>query len=118
MFVPAVLCVLLGLAVPHVSAYGEAPGTDGGSLGAQGAGAEVAKLYEEAADATRRYEEGRRQAGIQRAEASELERRWRRNGAVSRSCTPTSGGSPVPSTAPGAMSRTPPGCCWPTAPRT
>ncbi|MCX4664959.1 M23 family metallopeptidase [Streptomyces uncialis] len=75
MFVPAVLCVLLGLAVPHVSAYGEAPGTDGGSLGAQGAGAEVAKLYEEAADATRRYEEGRRQAGIQRAEASELERR-------------------------------------------
>ncbi|WP_445402703.1 M23 family metallopeptidase [Streptomyces sp. LE64] len=75
LFVPAVLCVLLGVAVPHVNASedGYPPGLPGPVDG--DAGAEVARLYEEAADASRTYEEGLRAVAATRARARELERR-------------------------------------------
>src|SRR5690606_38477235 len=53
--------------------------TDGshapGHGSASGISAEVARLYEEAATATERYEAGRREADKQRARAHELEER-------------------------------------------
>ncbi|MGX2995908.1 murein hydrolase activator EnvC family protein [Streptomyces sp. JNUCC 64] len=69
---PAALCVLLGLAASHVSAYDD-PHPPGLPVG-ESAGAEVERLYEEAAEAARAYEEGRREAAAQRARAGELER--------------------------------------------
>ncbi|MFF2026403.1 murein hydrolase activator EnvC family protein [Streptomyces sp. NPDC058171] len=80
-FVPAVMCVLLGLAVPHVSAYDDPypPGLpDGLGASGRGAGAEVARLYEEAAEAARSHEAGQREAAAQRQRAEELEQRLAR----------------------------------------
>ncbi|MGW4101934.1 peptidoglycan DD-metalloendopeptidase family protein [Streptomyces sp. NPDC004976] len=65
------LCALAVLAArPTDGAGPHAPGH-----GSSGVGAEVARLYEEAATATERYEAGRREADRQRARAHELEER-------------------------------------------
>lgn len=65
-FLVPVLCALLGLGlIAPAAADGDAPPT---------AGAEVARLYEQAATATQRYEEGRKAADKQRATAQKLER--------------------------------------------
>ncbi|GAB2733766.1 M23 family metallopeptidase [Streptomyces bullii] len=66
--VAVLLCALAVLAARP--AEGDDPhGSDTGS----GISAEVARLYEDAAVATRRYEEGRREAEAQRARAQRLE---------------------------------------------
>ncbi|GGS91200.1 M23 family metallopeptidase [Streptomyces griseoviridis] len=62
LLVPVLLCALAVLAA-RPTAEG-----DGGSAGE--AGTEVARLYQDAATATRRYEEGRREAEARRAEAA------------------------------------------------
>ncbi|MGW7050164.1 M23 family metallopeptidase [Streptomyces sp. NPDC054887] len=70
MLVP-VLCVLLFLPAP--AAAGAVPAGDGTADG-PAVGAEVARLYEQAAEASRSYEEGVREAKEQRARALRLER--------------------------------------------
>ncbi|MFD5097994.1 M23 family metallopeptidase [Streptomyces albidochromogenes] len=87
-----VLCVLLCLPAPAAAAVLAAPaaapaalaapagddtafdGHSGGPSDTPSVGAEVARLYEQAAQASRRYEEGRREAKEQRAKALRLER--------------------------------------------
>ncbi|GAA2427866.1 M23 family metallopeptidase [Streptomyces glaucus] len=65
--VPVLLCALAVLAArPTDAAEG-----DGGT--GSGISAQVAQLYEDAARATRRYEDGRREAEAQRARAKRLE---------------------------------------------
>lgn len=82
--VPALLCALAVLAARPTE-------TPGGGLARGGAdpgvSTEVARLYEDAATATRQYEEGRRVAKAQRKRAAELDRlldRERRQLAVLR----------------------------------
>ncbi|CAL9519397.1 hypothetical protein SUDANB145_03783 [Streptomyces sp. enrichment culture] len=65
LLVPALLCALAVLAARPASDRDAGPGAD--------AGAEVARLYQDAATATRRYEEGRREAEVRRAEAERYE---------------------------------------------
>ncbi|MEU5509511.1 M23 family metallopeptidase [Streptomyces fungicidicus] len=66
------LCALAVLAARPADGDGDhAPGHGSAS----GVGAEVARLYEEAAAATERYEAGRREAERQRAKAQRLEER-------------------------------------------
>ncbi|MEV5437345.1 M23 family metallopeptidase [Streptomyces sp. NPDC052682] len=70
LLVAVLLCALAVLAARPTD--GDGPyGSDGGS----GISAQVARLYEDAALATRRYEEGRREAEEQRARARRLEER-------------------------------------------
>ncbi|MGW0737409.1 peptidoglycan DD-metalloendopeptidase family protein [Streptomyces sp. NPDC002851] len=69
---PVVLCVLVALLVGvrgPTDALGGAPAAEG----PESTSAEVARLYEEAAKATERYEAGRRAAERQRAKAERLE---------------------------------------------
>ncbi|MER7056694.1 MULTISPECIES: M23 family metallopeptidase [unclassified Streptomyces] len=67
--VPVLLCALAVLAARPTDATDE----DGGT--GRGAGAQVARLYEDAANATRQYEDGRREAEAQRSKALEYEKR-------------------------------------------
>ncbi|MFI1754755.1 peptidoglycan DD-metalloendopeptidase family protein [Streptomyces sp. NPDC020571] len=67
--VPVLLCAL---AVP---AARPTAGLDGDGGPGTGLGPQVARLYEDAAKATRRYEDGRREAEAQRSKALEYERR-------------------------------------------
>ncbi|MFI2431697.1 peptidoglycan DD-metalloendopeptidase family protein [Streptomyces sp. NPDC018693] len=71
-------CLLLVSVLLCAAAVLAARPTTGDGLGGPGGygsgiGAEVARLYEEAAAATRQYEEGRRAADVQRAEAARIE---------------------------------------------
>ncbi|CAM5501075.1 Peptidase OS=Streptomyces aurantiogriseus OX=66870 GN=GCM10010251_05050 PE=4 SV=1 [Streptomyces aurantiogriseus] len=68
---PVLLCAAAVLAARPTAADGE-PGGDGSGADA-GISAQVARLYEDAALATQRYEAGRREAEAQRAEAQRLE---------------------------------------------
>ncbi|GAA3500208.1 M23 family metallopeptidase [Streptomyces prasinosporus] len=71
LLVAVLLCALAVLAARPADGDGaHAPGHGSAS----GIGAEVARLYEEAAAATERYEAGRREAEEQRAEARRLEK--------------------------------------------
>ncbi|MGW0139559.1 M23 family metallopeptidase [Streptomyces calvus] len=65
------LCALAVLAARPTDGDGHAPGHGSAS----GVSAEVARLYEEAAEATERYEAARHEAGKQRARAQRLEAR-------------------------------------------
>ncbi|MBV7698799.1 M23 family metallopeptidase [Streptomyces sp. TRM70350] len=69
-FVPALLCALAVLAARPTETPGRSPARGGPDPGVS---AEVARLYEEAAVATRQYEEGRRQAEAYRARAQQLD---------------------------------------------
>ncbi|PPS84211.1 M23 family metallopeptidase [Streptomyces sp. MH60] len=69
LIVPVLLCAL---AVP---AARPTDGMDGDGGPGTGLGPQVARLYEDAAKATRRYEDGRREAETQRSKALEYERR-------------------------------------------
>ncbi|MFF5156084.1 M23 family metallopeptidase [Streptomyces sp. NPDC000348] len=72
LFTAVLLCALAVLAARPADGDGShAPGHGSAS----GVGAEVARLYEEAAAATERYEAGRREAEKQRAEGRRLEER-------------------------------------------
>ncbi|MGW0553383.1 peptidoglycan DD-metalloendopeptidase family protein [Streptomyces sp. NPDC002926] len=64
LLVLAVLCALLGTAVPAATA------SDGPSIGT---GAEVVRLFEDAAKATAKYEQGRRAADAQRTSSARLQ---------------------------------------------
>ncbi|MEU8654320.1 M23 family metallopeptidase [Streptomyces sp. NPDC048737] len=72
LLVPALLCAALVLVARPTTADG-APGGDGPGGPGSGLSAQVARLYEEAAVATQRYQEGRVEAGKQRAKAQRLE---------------------------------------------
>ncbi|MDQ1037428.1 murein DD-endopeptidase MepM/ murein hydrolase activator NlpD [Streptomyces sp. V3I8] len=67
LLVPVLLCAVAVLVAGPAAASGDADGSDGLS-------AEVVRLYEEASEATQRYEEGRRAAETQRGRARRLER--------------------------------------------
>lgn len=69
--VPALLCALAVLAARPTETPGRSPARGGADPGVS---AEVARLYEDAAAATRQYEEGRRVAKAQRKRAGELDR--------------------------------------------
>ncbi|MFG3662276.1 peptidoglycan DD-metalloendopeptidase family protein [Streptomyces sp. NPDC047706] len=69
--VPALLCALAVLAARPTETPGRSPARGGADPGVS---AEVARLYEDAATATRQYEEGRRVAKAQRKRADQLER--------------------------------------------
>lgn len=71
LLLPALLCAALVLVARPTTADGQ-PAGDG--PGGAGLSAQVARLYEEAAAATQRYQEGRVEAGRQRKEARRLER--------------------------------------------
>ncbi|MEV2210614.1 M23 family metallopeptidase [Streptomyces sp. NPDC050997] len=73
LLVPALLCAFAVLAArPIYAADGE--GSEGGHGGAElGLSAQVARLYEDAAMATQRYEAGRREADTRRARALRVE---------------------------------------------
>ncbi|KOG33644.1 M23 family metallopeptidase [Streptomyces resistomycificus] len=73
LLVPALLCALAVLAARPPGASDAA--ADGDSHGAADAGisAQVARLYEDAAVATQRYEAGRQEAEVQRAQAERFE---------------------------------------------
>ncbi|KOX36638.1 M23 family metallopeptidase [Streptomyces ardesiacus] len=68
LLVPVLLCALAVLAARPTD------GTDGDGGPGTALGPQVARLYEEAATATRQYEDGRRSAEEQRAKALEYER--------------------------------------------
>ncbi|GGL99294.1 peptidase [Streptomyces fumigatiscleroticus] len=70
LLVPALLCALAVLAARPADVTGGDEGTGGGP----GVSAQVARLYEDAALATQRYEAGRRAAGEQRERARRAER--------------------------------------------
>ncbi|MEU4985049.1 M23 family metallopeptidase [Streptomyces sp. NPDC021969] len=69
LLVPVLLCALALLAARPTD------GTNGDAGPGTGLGPQVARLYEDAAKATRRYEDGRREAEAQRSKALEYERR-------------------------------------------
>ncbi|MFJ8536647.1 M23 family metallopeptidase [Streptomyces sp. NPDC093591] len=77
LLVPALLCALALLVAPAADAAGDGkdtPARDGGGTGGDlGLGAQVARLYEDAALATQRYEAGRQKAEAQRAKARRIE---------------------------------------------
>ncbi|MGW0150202.1 peptidoglycan DD-metalloendopeptidase family protein [Streptomyces sp. NPDC003333] len=105
--VPVLLCALvLLLSRPAVSVADDtdSPGNDG--PGALGLSAQVVRLYEDAALATRRYERGRQEAEVHRAQALRIEKlldRERRElgvlredlGRIARAQYRTSGGMPL-----------------------
>ncbi|GGS88115.1 M23 family metallopeptidase [Streptomyces chromofuscus] len=68
--VPALLCALAVLAARPAETPGRSPARGGAELGVS---AQVARLYEEAAVATRQYEEGRRAAETERTRARQLD---------------------------------------------
>ncbi|WP_328658324.1 M23 family metallopeptidase [Streptomyces sp. NBC_00334] len=68
LLVPGLLCALAVLAARPTDGV-EGDGGSGTALGPQ-----VARLYEDAAKATRQYEDGRREAEVQRSKALEYER--------------------------------------------
>jgi hypothetical protein len=88
------LCALAVLAARPTDGDGHAPGHGSAS----GVSAEVARLYEEAAEATERYEAARHEAGKQRARAQRLEARLDRERQAMAGCARTWAGSPAPST--------------------
>ncbi|MFB9461318.1 M23 family metallopeptidase [Streptomyces cinereospinus] len=69
---PALLCALAVLVARPTETPGGSPARGGAHPGAS---AEVARLYEDAAAATRQYEEGRRAAEAERTRARQLEKR-------------------------------------------
>lgn len=69
LLVPVLLCALALLAARPTD------GMDGDTGPGAGLGPQVARLYEDAAKATRQYEDGRREAEAQRSKALEYERR-------------------------------------------
>ncbi|MET9282950.1 peptidoglycan DD-metalloendopeptidase family protein [Streptomyces anthocyanicus] len=69
LLVPVLLCALALLAARPTD------GMDGDTRPGAGLGPQVARLYEDAAKATRQYEDGRREAEAQRSKALEYERR-------------------------------------------
>ncbi|AXL89764.1 peptidase M23 [Streptomyces sp. CB09001] len=69
LLVPVLLCALALLAARPTD------GMDGDAGPGTGLGPQVARLYEDAAKATRQYEDGRREAEAQRSRALEYERR-------------------------------------------
>ncbi|MFF9285294.1 M23 family metallopeptidase [Streptomyces griseosporeus] len=72
LLVPALLCALALLAARPTSADGE-PGDGPGDGAGEGISAQVARLYRDAEVATQRYEAGRRDAEVQRAQAERYE---------------------------------------------
>ncbi|MDH6215110.1 M23 family metallopeptidase [Streptomyces pseudovenezuelae] len=75
LLVPALMCALAVLAARATAADGESgdgPGAETGA-GDMSVSAQVARLYEDAAVATRQYEAGRQQAEVQRARAQRAE---------------------------------------------
>jgi murein DD-endopeptidase MepM/ murein hydrolase activator NlpD len=110
MLVPALLCALALLVAPAAGASGDGkdtPAREGGGIGGDlGLGAQVARLYEDAALATQRYEAGRQKAEAQRAQAQRIEallERERRQigilhedlGRIARAQYRSSGGMPL-----------------------
>lgn len=104
LLVPVLLCALTVLAARPTAP--EESGSDTGTGADTGLSAEVARLYEEAAVATQRYEAGREEAEAQRAEAQRAEAlldAQRRHiadlhedlGRIARAQYRTSGGLPV-----------------------
>ncbi|WP_395576138.1 peptidoglycan DD-metalloendopeptidase family protein [Streptomyces sp. BK79] len=100
LLVPVLLCALAVLAARPTGA-GDEDGGSGTALGAR-----VARLYEDAAKATRQYEEGRREAETQRSKALEYEKRLDRQrqridamhedlGRIARAQYRSSGGLPL-----------------------
>ncbi|MBC9728421.1 M23 family metallopeptidase [Streptomyces sp. TRM68367] len=71
LLVPVALCALAVLVARPTAADGKSG--DGAHAAGPGVSAEVARLYEEAAVATRQYEAGRREADEQRARAQRAE---------------------------------------------
>jgi murein DD-endopeptidase MepM/ murein hydrolase activator NlpD len=71
LLVPVVLCAVAVLVARPTAADGE-PGDGSGT--ASGVSAEVVRLYEDAAVATRQYEAGRKEADRQRARAQRVEK--------------------------------------------
>ncbi|CAM5522010.1 M23 family metallopeptidase [Streptomyces violaceorubidus] len=69
LLVPVLLCALAVLGARPTD------GRDGNDGPGTGLGPQVARLYEDAANATRQYEDGRREAEAQRSKALEYERR-------------------------------------------
>ncbi|MFE0099197.1 murein hydrolase activator EnvC family protein [Streptomyces sp. NPDC059009] len=70
--VSLLLCALLALGCPPAAAS-QLPGASDPDAGDPGVSTEVARLYEEAAAATQRYEEGRQAAEVQRAKVRKLD---------------------------------------------
>ncbi|MEW2420045.1 peptidoglycan DD-metalloendopeptidase family protein [Streptomyces nigra] len=103
--VPVLLCALvLLMSRPTVSVADDTPSGDG--PGALGLSAQVVRLYEDAAQATSRYERGRQEAEAHRAQALRIEKlldRERRElgvlredlGRIARAQYRTSGGMPL-----------------------
>jgi murein DD-endopeptidase MepM/ murein hydrolase activator NlpD len=75
-FVPALLCALALVVARPVDAFGDGDDVHNGLHDGTGAGisAQVARLYEDAALATQRYEAGRQQAEAQRSRVLRLEK--------------------------------------------
>ena len=71
--VPALLCALVGLVARPAGAAGDGKGTPGHNGADSALSARVVKLYEDAAQATERYEAGRKQAETRRAKALRIE---------------------------------------------
>lgn len=71
LLVPALLCAFAVLAARPTDAIDDGAGERKGED--PGASAQVARLYEDAAVATQRYEAGRREAEVQRAQAQRFE---------------------------------------------
>lgn len=103
LLVPALLCALAGLAARPADVLGEEVVGEGADASVS---AQVARLYADAAVATRQYEAGRREAEVRRAEAQRLEgllERQRREigllredlGRMARAQYRTSGGLPI-----------------------
>ncbi|MFJ8635046.1 peptidoglycan DD-metalloendopeptidase family protein [Streptomyces sp. NPDC093568] len=105
--VPALLCALLLLVVRPAEAVGDGEGEGAaGAVSDLGLSGQVARLYEDAARATERYEAGRQKAERQRARAQRIEGlldRERREigalredlGRIARAQYRTSGGMPL-----------------------
>ncbi|MFC5214034.1 M23 family metallopeptidase [Streptomyces coerulescens] len=104
--VPALLCALALLVARPAEAVADDSDTHGGSGSGRGLSAQVVKLYEEVARATKRYEAGRQEAEEQRAHAQRIEKlldRERREigalredlGRIARAQYRTSGGMPL-----------------------
>ena len=110
LFVPALLCALVVLVAQPPFATGDdndTPSLNGGGIGGDlGLGAQVARLYKDAALATQRYETGRQEAEVQRTKAQRIEallERERRQigvlhedlGRIARAQYRSSGGMPL-----------------------
>ncbi|MFS8203232.1 M23 family metallopeptidase (plasmid) [Streptomyces sp. CWNU-52B] len=76
LLLPVLLCAVAALVAPPTAATGDDGGSDtsDGGDSSGGVGAEVVRLYKDAALATQQYEAGRREAESQRGRAQRLER--------------------------------------------